>query len=371
MYFWTNNGLWVMKSDEVYQVLNDKATKQDFGMSSTPSTVNGQAIIGHKGFLYFNWLFSDERLYGNTLDDIGLGWKGPALPNGMEGNTAGYCTYMGWLFKALDAGTTGTSSVQVWDGLSWHEFFRAPATGMRIRDIAIQVIASSRNVLWIDCGGDLVYITLPLSKANPLYDTSMNYMHEGFITSATIDMGTASKLPKFIRDLTATTANLNGRGIRVECDYQVDDRIGKDGYANWTTINPFLKSPEDVAPIGESNLTQFRYRLRPMTDDSDIPADVKGIVPSGFARGPFRQMWNVSVITGESTAPSGKKVDRDDLDRWLLDSARYPGRVMMTSTWKSLHGYYIIVPPPRMTGITEPGRGKPEKDIYSLTLIEA
>jgi len=179
-------------------------------------------------------------------------------------------------------------------------------------------------------------------------------------------MGTASKLPKFIKALTATTANLNGSGIRVDVDYQVDDKIGKTGYGNWITTNPFTQSSEDTVNIGES-CTQFRYRLRLQTDTAGTPPDVKGVVPSGHARGVYKWIWTFSVITGVG---GRKKVNRDEFDDWLYRAGREPGRIRMTSKYKSLHGYDVIVAPPRTRIIKPPIKNKQEVDIYEFTLTE-
>lgn len=365
IYFWTNNGLYVFKPDAVYLVSSDRATLLDYGLQSIPSANNGLGIIAHQQFLYWSWLFSVERLYGGQLDDIGLGWKGPALPSGREGTYSCFATYVNLVFAGIDAGTSGTSSVQAWDGLAWHEVFRAPAAGMRIRDIALQPVSGSRSKLWIDCGGELIYITLPLNKANPLNDPSSAYMHEGYITSATIDMGTASKLPKYIKELTATSANLNGGGIRVEVDYQFDDMIGKDGYANWITAQPFTNSPEDTVELGIA-CTQFRYRLRLITDTATTPTDIKGIVPSGHARSTFKWTWTFSIQVG-----SGRdKINRDEFDRWLSDAGRTPGRIRMTSIYPSMHNFDVVIAPPRTRIIRPPASTKNELDTYQVTLIE-
>ncbi len=375
MTFDTNNGLWVGKSESVWQVLNDRAILQNFGVEKTPSTTNGQAFASLQQFLYFNWLFSDERLYGGTLDDIGQGWRGPALPNGKEGTTAVYCSYVNWLFKAIDAGASGTSTVQTWDGLGWHPIFQAPAAGLRIRDLAIQVVAGSRPRLWIDCGGDLIYMDLPLNKANPLYDTTINYYHEGVLTSSTIDMGTASRLPKFIRDITATTANLNGGGIRIELDYQLDQKCGLDGIANWTTApDAFLNSPEDLVEIFRS-ATQFRYRLRLMTNDSDVPPDLKSILPSGYARTPYRLTWSMRIAIGQSQASEGLEPKADDFDAWLMDAAREPGRITMTSKWRNLHGMRpegrkVVISPATAFPISAMQENQQEETVYTLTVLE-
>lgn len=363
MYFWTNNGLYVFKPDAVYLVLNDRAIYLDYGLQNIPSVNNGIGVIAHQQFMYWNWLFSVERLSGGQLDDIGMGWKGAALPNGMEGTYSAFCTYVNLVFAAIDAGDSGTSSVQVWDGLSWHEVFRAPKAGMRIRDVALQPITGARSKLWIDCGGEMIYITLPLNKANPLYDPSQAYQHEGHIISSTIDMGTASNLPKYIKALTATVNNLNGGGIRVEADYQVDQKIGEDGYNNWTALQPFMYSPEHTIEV-RAKCTQFRYRLRLLTDTATTPPDVKGIVPSGHARGAFKWTWTFTVSTAEN------KMKSEEFDRWLSEAGREPGGIYMTSSWTSLHGYDVILAPPRMRSISKPSRGRQEEGLYQFTLME-
>jgi len=363
IYFWTNNGLYVFKDDSVHLVLNNRAIYLDYGLQNIPSTNNGIGVIAHQQFLYWNWLFSVERLSGGQLDDIGMGWKGPALQSGFEGTYSAFCTYINLVFAAVDAGSSGTSSVHCWDGLSWHEVFRAPKSGMRIRDVALQPIADSRSKLWIDCGGEMIYITLPLNKANPLYDDEISYMHEGYVVSSTIDMGTASNLPKYIKALTATVNNLNGAGIRVEVDYQVDHKIGKTGYNNWINLQPFAYSPESTVDV-RARCTQFRYRLRLQTDTSTTPPDVKGIVPSGHARGGFKWVWNFQVSTAEN------KINRDEFDRWLADAGRQPGGIHMTSSWASLHDFDVILAPPRMRALTRPSRGRQEQDLYQFTLLE-
>jgi hypothetical protein len=200
--------------------------------------------------------------------------KNNSFPYGREGVDAAYAPYLAWLFVAKDAGDSGTSSVMMFDGLYWHEFARAWAAGKRIRDVAIQVVSGGRNRLWFDCGGDTCYIELPSNKGNPLDDTGVRYMHEAVVESCEIDMGSASKLPKYIESLTATTKNLNSQGIRIDVDYQMDDGIGLTGINNWMEAGSFYKSPEDTVKIREGNLNKFAYRLRLQTDNSATPPDL-------------------------------------------------------------------------------------------------
>jgi hypothetical protein len=370
--FVTGNGLNVWKSNSYWTINNDRAVFNDVGLDKTPSSLNGIAAVGHNHFIYWNWMFSLERTYGDQTDDIGMGWRGPALPDGREGYISALTTYMGWVFYAIDAGvvagarTKGLSSVYAWDGLAHHEIFRGWANDIRIRDIAIQPVASpNRTRLWIDCGVDTVYMELPLNKANPLYDAGCRYHHEFSVTSSTIDMGTASKLSKFINALTATTKNLDGSGIRVEADVQFDQNVGLDGIENWISLGAFLKSPEDTVRVNRGDITQFRYRLRAMTDDSSKPPDISGVVPTGFARSDFRIVWNMRIVTGKGAT------DADKLDDWLLEAASFPGRVHMTSKWRHLHDYYVIVAPPSSSPLRIGKRNRDETGVYSISLMGA
>ena len=105
-----------------------------------------------------------------------------------------------------------------------------------------------------------------------------------------------------------------------------------------------------------------------MTDTAITPPDVKGIVPSGHARGPIKQTWTFTVTTGGGKGKG--KVDRDEFEKWLLEAARTPGRVRMTSSWKVLHNYDVVLAPPRMRAISRPTKNKQELGTYQFTLIE-
>lgn len=359
------NGVWVFKSDEAGSWINDKYTALDFGMKDTPSSTNGQASVSWNNFVYFNWLFSDERVYSGTVDDIGQGFRKAPLPYGRDAVTANYCRYIGSLFMAKDAGTSGTSSVLLYDGLNEHEFARAWASGRRIRDVKMQPVSGARTRLWYDCGGDLVWVTMPLNKSNPLHDTGLTYQHEFAVESSEIDMGTASKLPKFIKDITATTKNLDGKGIYIDVDYQLDDNIGKTGFENWVnTGEAFLISPEDKIDVDEGNLRKFAYRLRAHTDDYATPPDVRGIVPNGFARSEMRKIISVECDVRDVQV-NGKKQTAREITNWLEEASASAYLVEIRSAFEQIDDYLCLIGPPNL--ITR--RATPEADTISLNLV--
>lgn len=352
IHFGDNNTLWVFKEDSAWTIADSKATFEDLGLANTTSVNNGSSIVGHDKFIYWNWLFSIQRIYAGRSEDIGFGFNKTSLPSGRDGIISGFATYVKWLFYCVDGGTSGTSSVWVYDGLAHHEVFRAWQSGVRIRDLYIQNVDGERSRLWIDCGSDMVYMILPLNKSNPLEDSGIKYTHEGELVSSILDMGTSSDLPKFIKELVATTRNLNGSGIRIQVQYQLDDDIGS---SDWKSLGDFLNSPEDTLFLGKGDLTQFRYRLIFMTDDASIPPDLKAIVPNGYARTEYKWTWTMNVVADRK--------DAEELDAWLSEAARFPGRVHMTSKHLWMHNYYVIV---------SPSTGTPnDTGQYTLSLLEA
>ncbi len=369
--YWNNDRLWVGKANSLGYVLKDKFTEANFGVRKTPSVNNGVAFMGWNNFLFFNLLNSVERVYGGMVDDVGGGWRSPGLPYGRDGVHSNFETYGAWMFSAIDAGATGTSSVMLFDSsMNQHEFMRAFASGRRIRDVAIQVVPGGRNRLWIDCGGDSIYIELPLGKGNPLYDTGARYMHESVVESAIIDMGTASRLPKYIKEVVAVTKNL-AKGKYIDVDYQVDNNIDKTGIDNWRTAEPLLVSPESSTGIHESNIRRFKYRLRMHTDDNTIPPDVLAIAPNGFARSEMRKVFGVQCLLKDINI-NGRPIQAGEVTQWLEDVSKSAMLVHMDSTYDEMNGYDVLIAPPNRYPIkseTPAGAGAVTQVSFSMLAI--
>lgn len=359
-----NNTLWAFKTNSVGIVENDRYTEIDYGIKNTISSDNGIASINWNGLTFFNWLFSTSRVYSGTVDDVGQGFRNNSFPYGREGIDAAYTTYIAWMFVAKDAGDSGTSSVMLFDGLYWHEFARSWKAGRRIRDVAIQPVSGGRNRLWFDCGGDSVYIEMPYNKGNPLDDTGVKYMHEAVVESTEIDMGSASKLPKYINSMTLTSRNLNSNGVKIDFDYQKDDNIGGVGVNNWILAGSFLKSPEDTVNINEGNLNKFAYRLRLHTDDQLVPPDIRGIIPNGFARSPMRKIFTLEAKV-RNTSVNGKVQSVKDLLAWMEEASQSAYPIHIFSAYDEIDDHDCILAPPNMY----PVRANPQSDVITFTMM--
>ena len=355
----SNNTLWVRKTDEIGTVDYDRYTELNFGIKKTPATENGIAFLSWNGFVFFNWLFSTQRVFSGTMDDVGQGFK-TNFPEDREGIDYAYTSYVAWMFVAKNCiSELGRSSVMLYDGLNWHEFARAWANG-QIRDVAIQVVSAARNRLWFDHLGTSIFIELPLNKGNPLFDSSAKYMHEFVLESSEIDMGTASKLPKFIKEMTLTSKNLGG-GIKVYFDYQLDEDIGG---ATWIEGGVFTQSPEDTIQLNIGNVRRFAYRLRGYTDNQLTPPIIRGIVPNGFARSPMRRILECTARVKDTTI-NGKAIKARDVVTWLEEAAESAYLIRVNSSFEQLDDFDCILAPPNIYPI----RTNPDTNMVSFNLL--
>jgi hypothetical protein len=358
--------LFVFREDGVGKIYDGKFYSVDTGIEKTPDKANGLLAITHKQFVYYSWLHSLVRIFNSTHDDIGQDYRALGLPDGREGNFADADTYLSLLFTGVDAGD-GTSSVLAWDGLGFHEVLRGRQAGDRIRMVKVQPCPDTRSRLWTGMGGDLVFQELPYKKASPRLDEGVRYQHEAVIESAAIDMGTASGLPKYINELVISVNNLNIQGREVYVDYQFDDDVHT---GNWTFAGMVTRSPESVQFLGLENVRRFAYRLRINSDDNSVPIDIEGVVPSGYARTPFKMVFTMQVQAGGIYSRKGKNASSGELVRWLLDASRQPGRVKMTSVYELAHNWHVIIHPPRMTPLVAQKGNQPEQSALTLVLQE-
>jgi len=360
-----DNQLYVFREDGLGVVSNDRYNTVDAGIEKTPDRANGRFVISHGQFLFYSWLHSLVRVYGSSHDDVGDDYRSVGLPDGREGEYADGDTYLKLLFCAIDA-DSGWSSVLAWDGLGWHEMIRSRRSGERIQFVKVQTCQGTRNRLWTQMRNDLVFQELPLKKASPRLDSGATFMHEAVIESAAIDMGTASAMPKLIKDLTVTVKNLNANGREIFVDIQTDDDVHT---TNWTPAGVLTKSPESSVFLG-INCNRFAYRLRMCSNNNTIPIDIEGVVPNGYARTPFKMVFTMTIQAGGIFSRRGKLATSGELMRWLLDQSRIAGFVNMSSVYEMAHNWKVVVHPPRQFPMVPKKGRNPESASITISLQE-
>ena len=361
-----NSVLYVPKEDSLWTIVNNEPERVNVGLESSPHVNNGQAAVVVGLFLYFNYMHSIERLYGSTLDDVGP-WRGTGIPSGRNGVVSKLIAAFAWVFAAIDGGTGGTSSVMMYDGRGWHEIFRAFESGQRIRDIWWQACEGGRPHLWIDSGNRLYFLEFPKDTLNPLNDSTFRYHHEGILVGGTYDFGSVS-LPKFFKELTAFANNLD-TGTYVAVDYQLDDDIGG---STWTHLGSILQSPEDTLPINAGNRRQIRTRLRMITDDADVPPEIRGTVLEGYARTPvkYQYLLKVKERPKQLNRRGGRDVDPDVVYAWLREAANGATRIRMRSRYASMDNRDVIVEPPTLLR-SAVGENNQWTGVLNITLRDA
>ena len=177
------------------------------------------------------------------------------------------------------------------DGSAWHEVYRAPRTGERIRSIYIQAIPGTNvDRLWISMGSDIV--TVPVSL-NPYNETDFTFTHEGHLITSWIyaNLQDVTKTWKSLKIFQEIDANRN-----ISVDYMVDVET------TWTFLGGFTQAPvqeRDIAsPLPQSK--RIKFRLRFISFDESVTPRLKAIVTEGVAFVPVKPQysWTFAIKKG-------------------------------------------------------------------------
>lgn len=304
-----DNMVFVFKEDGIYAINNDRPDKlsADFGTQLSP--INGAAAGVHSPFLYLSFMFSLERLYGRTLDDVGP-TRGSGMPSDRQGPITALLPIVKFIVASVDAGDTGTSSILVYEN-SWAELVRAPETGVRIKSLAYQVVPDKVHKIWAGMGGDLVTLPYPGKTFNPYHDGSMTFQHEGHWITAWMAQGMVD-LPKFFNELKIFSEKLTAN-IVVLVEYQTDDSQDSDA---WTTLATFTTSPIQTQTIGSSDVTgrRIRFRFRLITNDNSVTPRVTATVTEMVAKLPVKFQYATTFQIGRAMTDLNGDEDTQEPD---------------------------------------------------------
>ena len=342
-----NGYLYVFKEDGLYRVESDKALREDTGLAFFRSENTGEAVANRNFFMYFSWAgFSLQQLQKNSslIDMASVGPdKGEGLPANRTGRPSSLGFHPAGLFMSVDGGSDNFSSVLVrTDPVGWHEIFRAPREGMRIRNVHFQDCPGTRPRLWIDTGDGIVFQEWPKGTLNPLKDTGIYYQHETSLTMSDIDMG-APTLPKALKALKVVSENLSD-STYVSLEYQTDDDIGED---TWITKGNYTVSPSAERSLNIGNIRKVRMRLRMQTEVATIPPIIIATVLEGFARTPVKYDWTFRVdLTSTGYTKLGTPEKKPQEVRDFLRNAANNGDVLyMRSIISDMDNLWVVVEP--------------------------
>jgi hypothetical protein len=157
------------------------------GLPPSKDWRNGRAAVVHDTYLFISWHDTIMRYYRNYLDNIGPNSQECSMPDDYRGVVSSMVSYPGMLIASIDAGDSGYSTVNAYNGSGWCNLFTAPKAGLRIQNIAVQSIPGDNvDRLWISCADTSLWI--PIS-VNPAEFPSTTYNQYNQAWSARIDMG--------------------------------------------------------------------------------------------------------------------------------------------------------------------------------------
>ena len=296
-------------------------------LATTADMYNGRAVGTADVYLMWGWLNGLQRYYNTQIEG-----KGPdhdeGMPDDMKGRVSQILSYPSNTFISIDAGTSGYSSVMMFNGNGWHNIYRAPNAGERIHDIAFQPIYGERpDRLWINVGGDVIWLAMPSKILYAPHDPNAEYTHESVVVSSWITGGMA-EVTKLWQSLSIMADGLDGKTCLIEADYQLDDE------EQWHPIpgNPYDTSPQqekEFAREDESvNGKKLRYRLRLQTTDMHKTPKVNVIlikelgkvdIKFSYSFG-FRNIKYKANLSGEYEEIEPYELD-EILDEWANDLA--------------------------------------------------
>lgn len=342
--FFHENALYVFKEDGLFMIQNNQAVQVKLGVETSPDVDNGRAVCTG----------GDKNMYFAFRNDVYIMTNGGAystnlkfnLPSERSGPISSLIAAEGWVFAAVNGGTSNTSSVMKFsiDTKTWSEQLRGHFPGYRMRNLQWQVNPETRPRLWVDVEGDMMFQEFPLNGVRPYDDKTIPYQHEGSVILPTVDLGTTD--PKYFAVLNVTTQGLaqetdteSGHVIVVEC--QTDNDVGTN---IWEHVDYIKVSPTAAVEIGRGNKRMIRIRLRLISDEPTDPVIVETINMSLYTRSRLAHSWSVQFPIN----PDDDEQNSVDLLMWLRDAYRNPEPLEMLSRFTLFHNRTVtLVDEPR------------------------
>jgi hypothetical protein len=228
-------------------------------MENTRDNRNGRAHMVHGMYLYFSWHNTVERYYSNLVDGVGPEQAEVGTPDATKaGHFSSLVGYPGLVIGAVDAGTSGYSTILAYNGVGWCEWY-AGAQGARIQSLYVQSIPGNKvDRLWAGVGSDIVWLPLSVDPFNHP-DSSYYFTDSGYLITSWYYLGLQDidKLYNSLKMVVENTSSTSGAEERVALAYQ------KDGDTTWTDVTGYYDSfSEELDLASTPSVTGKRIRFK-------------------------------------------------------------------------------------------------------------
>ena len=273
-------------------------------METVASEYNGRAACVGDVYLYFSMGHGVEQYYSGTLIDMGPD-KDTGLPTNRQGPISFLLSYPGRLYAGIDGGASNYSSVMCYKGGGWHEVYRAPRAGLRIRSGHIQTLPDSDvQRLWFSMGSDVLWI--PITK-NPKANSGYCYAHEGSLTTSWI-YNSMVEVNKTWKALKIFAEDVTSAAIVIKADYQTNTS------STWVEIGMFDTEPVEEIDIAATlpSAKRIRFRLRFRTDAPASTPVLKALAVEGISFVPVKYQYSFAAKLVEGVLDTDLLGDKDD-----------------------------------------------------------
>lgn len=290
---------WQFKEGSVYYWSSSHFEKLAIEeMKNVASERNGQTALAHGVYMYFPVGRSLLRYYRSNLDSVGPD-RDEGLPADRRGYISSLCGYPGKIFAAVDAGPNGYSTILVYNLYGWHEIYRAPIKGRRIRSLFLQTTPGSMiDRLWFSMGSDMLWLPVDPNPREAIADENgkgfgYHFCPEGYIDTCWYSLSLAN-VEKYWQSVAMMfKSEYTTTAMTVDVYYRLDSV-----YATWTYAGQF--SGSNIAyqklELGSHDVDgmriQFRFVFRTLSNQT-TPL-VSGTVLDAITRVPNKDAYSMT-----------------------------------------------------------------------------
>jgi hypothetical protein len=267
---------------------------------------NGQAAIGKGEYIYFNFLDSVVKYYDKEITILGPNLD-EGLPSDRRGEVKDIISYGEWLLCAIDGGEDNISSILLHNGIGWHEYYRAPAAGLRITKLWIQSIPGNYvDRLWFNEGADVLWLGIDLT---PEMNDNYRFCFTSWVDQASI-YGSMGEVEKFFQAIKVTADDL-GTDHYLTVEPRSESGWKKGGEPPTGETIEHLWGEMTDSPVDEISIDEFwnmdKFTLGRLqihigfhTINHDTTPDLRSIVVDFIEHMPVSWSYTMRLVTQDS-----------------------------------------------------------------------
>jgi hypothetical protein len=224
----TTGGIYREQNGDFY----DRSPEQYF---STRDKRNGRTSMQHGVYMYLSFQNGGmERFFEGQLDDIGPN-RNEGMLNEHKGEITDMVSYGDWILVAINGGVGKYSSILLYNGIGWHNFYRSSHSGKDITNLYIQPIPGpDPDLVWFSEGGEVANAEIEL---RPEQSTAFTYVPGGYLDTTRRYTG-FKELDKYYDQLKVVIKGYDGdvRAAYIPDNYYYQGSIPNTAIAGkWST----------------------------------------------------------------------------------------------------------------------------------------